>query len=84
MSLDGIREALRRQPFLPFFIRLADGRELPVGHPELVVLGARLVTVMRDDNSWSIVEPLLIVSLEYATARRGGNGAGRGTSRPSA
>jgi hypothetical protein len=44
MDLQGIREALRRQPFEPFSICLADGR--------------------------SVVEPLLIVSLDYNGKQR--------------
>ena len=65
MDLNGIREALRRTPFQPFSMRLADGRELPVSHPEFVALGPRLVVVVADDNSWAVVEPLLIVSLDF-------------------
>lgn len=38
MDIAGVRETLRRQPFEPFVIRLADGRGLGVRHPEFVVL----------------------------------------------
>jgi hypothetical protein len=65
MDLQGIREALRRQPFEPFRICLADGRELPVPHPELVAVGKRRIIVVKPDDSWSVIEPLLIVSLDY-------------------
>ena len=65
MDLNGIREALRKEPFQPFTIRLTDGRELPVPHPEFVAVGPRLVIVIADDNSWTVVEPLLIVSLDF-------------------
>ena len=34
MSIKAIQKALRRLPFEPFTIRLADGRELPLPHPE--------------------------------------------------
>ena len=66
MNLDGIRQALRRRPFSPFSMMLADGRALDVRHPEFVAVGPRLTTVIAEDGSWSVVEPLLIVSLDYA------------------
>jgi hypothetical protein len=78
MHLDGLREALRKVPFVPFAIRLADGRSLPVKHPEFVAVGPRLAVVMADDNSWSVLEPLLIVSLDYSP---GGKSAGNGKSK---
>jgi hypothetical protein len=65
MDIEGLREALRRQPFEPFAICLADGRSLRVPHPEFVALGTRRVIVVGENDSWSVVEPLLIVSLDY-------------------
>ena len=65
MDLNGIREALHRQPFEPFVIRLADGRALSVPHPDYVAVGARRIVVVAEDDSWSAIEPLLIVSLDY-------------------
>lgn len=70
MDLEGIREALKRHPFAPFTIRLADGRALPVPHSEFVAVGPRRVIVIAADDSWSVVEPLLIVSLEYDGAEQ--------------
>jgi hypothetical protein len=64
MDIQGIREALHRQPFEPFLIRLADGRSLSVPHPDSVALGPRRIVVVAADDSWSVVEPLLIVSLD--------------------
>ncbi len=65
MDLQRIREALRRQPFEAFSICLADGRSLPVPHPEMVAVGKRRIIVVEANDSWSVVEPLLIVSLDY-------------------
>ena len=65
MDLQGIREALQRQPFEAFSICLADGRSLSVPHPEMVAIGKRRIIVVEADDSWSVVEPLLIVSLDY-------------------
>jgi hypothetical protein len=65
MDLQGIREALNKRPFKPFTISLADGRSFFVSHPESVAVGKRRVIVVKPDDSWSEVEPLLIVSLDY-------------------
>ena len=77
MDIAGIREALHREPFLPFAIRLADGRSLPVPHPDFVALTPRRVIVGAVDDSWSVVEPLLISSLDYEPPRHSGDGNGR-------
>jgi hypothetical protein len=76
MDIAGVREALHRQPFEPFNIRLADGRSLPVPHPDFVALTPRRVIVGAEDYSWSIIEPLLIVSLDSMSRRpKGGDGS---------
>jgi len=78
MDIEGIREVLHHQPFEPFLIRLADGRSLPVPHPDFVALTPRRVIVGADDDSWSIVDPFMIVSLDAVPAKgRGGNGASK-------
>ena len=75
MDIAGIRETLHRTPFVPFSLKLADGRSLPVPHPDFVAIGPRSIVVVAEDNTWSIVEPLLVVSLDEHPARRpGGNG----------
>jgi hypothetical protein len=71
MDLPGVLEALRRKPFQPFSMRLADGRSLPITHPEAVAVGKRRVIVVRPDDSWAVIEPLLIVSLDYNGTNRG-------------
>ncbi len=65
MDIAGIREALHKQPFEPFSISLADGRSLPVPHPDFVAVHPRRIIVICDDGTWSVVEPLLIASLDY-------------------
>jgi hypothetical protein len=77
VDIAGVREAIQRQPFEPFLIRLADGRALEVRHPEFVAVGRRRIVVISDDGveSWSAIEPLLIVSLDSIPGKpKGGNG----------
>lgn len=77
MDLQGIREALHRQPFEPFTIRLADGRAFSVPHPDFVAIGKRRIVVVSEDDSWSVIEPLLIVSLDL-----NGNRSSMGAEQP--
>jgi hypothetical protein len=70
MDIAGVRDALHSQPFVPFTIRLADGRSLPVPHPDFVALTPRRVIVGAADDTWSVLEPLLIVSLDHAESRQ--------------
>lgn len=85
MDIAGIREAIHKQPFEPFELRLADGRSLSVPHPDFVALHPRRIIVISDDASWAVVEPLLIVSIDYdASHKKGGNGAGRRKKPPKA
>jgi hypothetical protein len=70
MQINAIREALHMQPFRPFTLRLADGRDLPVPHPDFVAILGRTAVIASPqlDDSYSIVEPLLIVSIEYVNS----------------
>jgi hypothetical protein len=77
MDLNGLREALRRQPFEPFSIRLADGRSVPVPHPDFLAVGKRRAVLIQDDDSCLWLEPLLVVSIDWPSGAgkgRGGNG----------
>jgi hypothetical protein len=78
MDISAVRDALRREPFEPFAMRLADGCSLEVRHPEFVAIGNRRIGVILADEaeSWSVIEPLLIVSLDsISKPSKGGNGS---------
>lgn len=67
MDANTLREALRKQPFKPFVIRLADGRQFDVPHPDFVAVSQRTVVVISPQTEGvSVLEPLLIISLEMA------------------
>jgi hypothetical protein len=83
MDLDGLREAIKRTPFEPFAIRLADGRSIVVNHPEFVAVGKRRAVVIQDDDSCLWLEPLLVVSLDWQSAKRKRAGNGSPKKRPS-
>lgn len=78
MDLNSIRHALKEQPFRPFDLCLADGRRVPVKHPEFVAMNQRIVIVTDEDSATKMIEPLLIVSLEPSPPRgKGGNGTSK-------
>ena len=75
MNLESIRTALHAQPFQPFDLCLADGRRVPVTHPEFVAMTNRIVMVLAENSSFKVIEPLLIVSLESVPAPGKGDNA---------
>lgn len=78
MDMAGIRDVVKREPFRPFVLRLADGRALPVRHPDFVAFTPRLIIVGFEDNTWTVIEPLLIVSIDsLPDSESGGNGKHR-------
>jgi hypothetical protein len=78
MDIAGVRTALHREPFHPFTLMLADGRALTIRHPDFVALGQRHIVVVHEDDTWSTIEPLLIVSIEESPPpKQGGNGKHR-------
>jgi hypothetical protein len=71
MHVDLVRDALHKQPFQPFLLRLADGRSVYVAHPDFVAVSPRQVHVISPvDESVSWLEPLLIVSIEFVGAAK--------------
>ncbi|MGE3312279.1 MAG: hypothetical protein AB7O66_20125 [Limisphaerales bacterium] len=69
MDIEGLREALHKEPFQSFSIRMADGRMLPVPHSDFLAVAPRRVVLVAEDGSWSVLEPRLIASLDYGGAR---------------
>jgi hypothetical protein len=62
-----IRDLLRAVPFHPFIIRMADGSEYRVDHPDFVLAAASnvpQVTLEDPDGSQHYLSALLVTSLE--------------------
>ena len=74
MDMAGICETLYQQPFVPLVIRWADGRSVPVPHPDFVALTPRRAIVGAEDDAWSVIEPRLIVTLDDSSNPRTSNG----------
>ena len=49
MSNKTLRDAVRLEPFQPFFLRMADGREFEIRHPEFIIVPERARTFIFHD-----------------------------------
>jgi hypothetical protein len=77
MTIEQLRRMHQARPFQPFDIHLADGRALPVEHPEFLSQspGGRTLGVGNvADDTIEIIDLLLVTSLKprsNGTPRRG-------------
>ena len=76
MTTEQLNRLHQARPFQPFIIRLGDGQELPVPHPEMLAYApkSRTATVYRSDGSFEIIDLLLVTGMGVPS--RGGR-AGR-------
>lgn len=66
MDVEHVRQAVHKEPFEPFAIRLSDGRSLAVKHPEFVAISPNLVVVIGEKGyGTSNIDPFLIVSIDF-------------------
>lgn len=66
MTIEQLRNAYEAQPFRPFVLHLADGREIPVRHREfmMTVPSGRTVLVTQPDDTVNIADLLLVTDIE--------------------
>ena len=67
LNLENLKQRVRGGGFKPFTLHLSDGRNLPVGHPELIVVSRYAIMVATDDGVTYTVDPLHIVAISEAT-----------------
>ena len=68
MNMRAIRDAIRSQPFQPFTLRMNDGREFIITHPESIALSKRTVFIVVPESELPIgVEPIRIASLRRSS-----------------
>ncbi|NOS99364.1 MAG: hypothetical protein HOP29_01920 [Phycisphaerales bacterium] len=74
MTLETLREAYEARPFKPFTLCLVDGRQIPVKHPEFMLLtpqAKRTFVVSLTPDIYKIVDALMVTSLDFDTTRNG-------------
>ena len=73
MTIERLREAYHEQPFKPFVIHLADGREIPVLSREFImtVPSGRTIIVCQPDDRVNMIDLLLVTDLEFRPLETG-------------
>lgn len=71
MNTEQIGQVLHAQPFKAFRLYLADGRNLDVDHPDFVARApsGRTIVVYRQDDTFEIVDLLLVTSIEVRNGK---------------
>jgi hypothetical protein len=74
VTIEQLRIMHQARPFKPFDLHLADGRAIPVLHPEFLSQSAtgRTIGVAVEDDVIEVIDLLLVTSLKPRT-----NSAGR-------
>jgi hypothetical protein len=77
MTVEQLRTVHRAQPFRPFTLHMADGRAFLVRHPDFISHSpsGRTVIVHQNDDSFSIIDLLLVTELEVHAAEQPGEAA---------
>ena len=72
MTVEQLRNVHQARPFQPFTIHVADGRSFRVDHPEFVSRSqsGRTIVVHQPDDSFSILDLLLVTELEVHPPER--------------
>ena len=73
MTIEQMRTFYNAQPFLPFVIHLADGREVPVKHREFIMAApsGRTILVYQPDETLNVIDLLLVADLEIKPTSNG-------------
>lgn len=65
MTTDQLKSFISVRPFRPFLIHMADGRTVEVNHPQWIAYaGGRIALVAKPDDSFEVIDLLLVPSLE--------------------
>lgn len=73
MTSDKLKVLYDAQPFQPFTLHLADGREIPVLHREFIASApsGRTLVVFQPDDSMNIIDLLLVTDIEIPPKANG-------------
>ena len=72
MTIQQLRNFYDAQPFQPFVMHLADGRAIQVDSREFIASApsGRTVIVYQPDDSWNVIDLLLVTDLEAKRTAR--------------
>ena len=75
MAAEKFRELMRAQPFVPFTIRLADGHQISVAHPDFVAASpsGRIACVFHGgEDASTFVDVMLVTAIEMNPRKANG------------
>lgn len=78
MTIEKVRDVLHANPFVPFSIRLADGRSIPVLHQDFASAsqtGRSLHIFHGPNDASSFVDVVLVTALEMNPGAKTGQGS---------
>jgi hypothetical protein len=75
MTIEQVKQLYNSAPLKPFIIHLADGRRIPVKHREFMATSpsGRTIVVYEQDDSFNIIDLLLVTSLEVKNGKASKN-----------
>lgn len=67
MRIDDLKRVHQTRPFKPFLIRVADGLEYAVEHPEFlsVSVTGRTIVVSTPDDLHELIDTMMITSIHF-------------------
>jgi hypothetical protein len=76
MKAETLRRLIEANPFQPFSVNLADGRELKVPHRDFISPSPnyRMLTVWHMDDSCDFVDFMLVIGFHVPKPNRNGHG----------
>jgi hypothetical protein len=71
MTVEQLKQVWKADPFRPFTIHLADGRNVSVQHRDFVAQSpsGRTIIVYQPDDSFNIIDLLLVTDLEVPNGK---------------
>ncbi len=66
MTSEKLLEFYRAEPFKPFILHLADGRNIAVAHREFIMAApsGRTLAVYQPDDTFNLIDLLLVTDIE--------------------
>jgi hypothetical protein len=73
VTIDELRKARDRRPFVPFVIRMSDGKDVTVRHPENLAWDeATGIAVCLSEDGTDVIDVDLVTSLRLGVAGKKG------------
>ena len=66
MKIEQLKKMKDQRPFKPFSLRMADGKEIRVTHPDAIAWGGkdgRIVSFVSPQDDWELIDIALVTSL---------------------